>query len=299
MSIKKTLWKTDAEYIIRRKGNMDNMKYIVFTDMDGTLIDHDTYSYEAAKPALDALKEQGIPLIFCTSKTRAELEVYVKELDISHPFISENGGAIFIPHNYFDVEYASSGKVGDYDVIELGTGYDKLRQVLEDIRAAVNFEIIGFGDLDDVGVSEDTGLDIESARLAKIREYDEAFRLGESGDTPEAAKRLIELIKSHGLSHTRGGRYWHIIGDNDKGKAVTILSAIYRRQFAADEVKTIGLGDSQNDLPMLQAVDIPLLVQKPGGQHDASITDAKINKVKGIGPVGWNLAILDILSSEN
>ena len=276
------------------------MKYIVFTDMDGTLIDHDTYSYEAAKPALDALKEQGIPLIFCTSKTRAELEVYVKELDISHPFISENGGAIFIPHNYFDVEFASSGKVSNYDVIELGTDYNTLRKTLEDIRASVDFEIIGFGDLDDVGVSEDTGLDIESARLAKMREYDEAFRLGEGEDTQEAANRLIELIKSHGLSYTRGGRYWHIIGDNDKGKAVTILSGIYRRQFDNDgvKIKTIGLGDSQNDLPMLQAVDIPLLVRKPGGQHDASITDVKINKVKGIGPVGWNLAILDILASK-
>ena len=267
--------------------------------MDGTLIDHDTYSYEAAKPALNALKEQDIPLIFCTSKTRAELEVYVKELDISHPFISENGGAIFIPHNYFDVEFACSRNLSNYDVIELGTDYDTLRKTLEDIRASVDFEIIGFGDLDDVGVSEDTGLDIESARLAKIREYDEAFRLGEGGDTPEAAKRLIELIKSHGLSHTRGGRYWHIIGDNDKGKAVTLLSEIYRRQFDNDEanIKTIGLGDSQNDLPMLQAVDIPLLVQKPGGQHDAYIIDPKINRVKGIGPVGWNLAILDILSS--
>ncbi len=281
------------------------MRYIVFTDMDGTLIDHDTYSYEAAKPALDALKAQDIPLIFCTSKTRAELEVYVKELGISHPFISENGGAIFIPHNYFDIEFASSGKVSDYDVIELGTDYNTLRKALEDIRASVDFEIIGFGDMDDAGVSEDTGLDIESARLAKMREYDEAFRLGEGEDTPEAANRLIELIKSYGLNHTRGGRYWHIIGDNDKGKAVTILSEIYRRQFDNDDAKvkvnvkvkfkTIGLGDSQNDLPMLQAVDIPLLVQKPGGQHDVSITDAKINKVKGIGPVGWNLAILDIL----
>ncbi|MGP8321730.1 MAG: HAD-IIB family hydrolase [Methanosarcinaceae archaeon] len=273
------------------------MKYIVFTDMDGTLIDHDTYSYQAAKPALLALKEQDIPLIFCTSKTRAEIEVYVKELDLAHPFISENGGAIFIPHNYFDVEYDCTKETAGYDIIELGTDYDTLRKNLANIRMSVDFEIIGFGDIDDAGVSEDTGLDIDSARLAKIREYDEAFRLGKGGDTPDAVNRLIELIKSHGLNHTRGGRYWHIIGDNDKGKAVTILSEIYRKQF--DDVRTVGLGDSQNDLPMLQAVDIPLLVQKPGGQHDVSITDVRISKVGGIGPVGWNLAILDILSSKN
>ena len=84
------------------------MGYIVFTDLDGTLVDHDTYSYEAAKPALAALREQSVPLIFCTSKTRAELEEYVNELDIAHPFISENGGAIFIPKGYFDFDYSYS-----------------------------------------------------------------------------------------------------------------------------------------------------------------------------------------------
>ncbi|MGP8329354.1 MAG: HAD-IIB family hydrolase [Methanosarcinaceae archaeon] len=269
------------------------MKYVVFTDMDGTLIDHDTYSYKAAKPALLALKKQDIPLIFCTSKTRAEIEVYLKELDLPHPFISENGGAIFIPNNYFDVEYDYTKEMAGYNIIELGTDYGTLRKNLASIRMSVNFEIIGFGDMDVVGVSEDTGLDIESARLAKIREYDEAFRLGKGGDSTYAVNRLIGLIKSHGLNHTRGGRYWHIIGDNNKGKAVTILSGIFREQFG--DVRTIGLGDSQNDLPMLQAVDIPLLVQKPGGEYDTSITDIRINKVKGIGPVGWNLAILDIL----
>lgn len=272
------------------------MKYVVFTDLDGTLIDHDTYSYEAAKPALAALKEHGIPLIFCTSKTRAEIEVYVKELNSPHPFISENGGAIFVPRGYFDVDYDFSKTMGNYRVIELGTDYYTLRKVLEDIRNSVSFDLTGFGDMDDVGVSEDTGLDIESSRLAKMREYDEAFRLGGGGDSKQAAEKVIELIRSHGLNYTRGGRYWHIIGDNDKGKAVTILTGIYRRQFG--DLTTVGLGDSLNDLPMLEAVDLPILVQKPDGQHDASITNPKINKVEGIGPVGWNMVILKIISSR-
>jgi mannosyl-3-phosphoglycerate phosphatase len=265
------------------------MKYVVFTDLDGTLIDHETYSYKAARSALAVLKKQGIPLIFCTSKTRAEIEVYVKELDSPHPFISENGGAIFIPQGYFDVGYDFTKTIGNYNVLELGTDYGTLRKALEDIRNSVDFEITGFGDMDDAGVSEDTGLDIESAKLAKMREYDEAFRLGGGGDTEQAAEKLIELIRSHGLNYTRGGRYWHMLGDNDKGKAVTILTGMYRQQFG--DVMTIGLGDSLNDLPTLQAVNIPVLVQKPGGKHDAAITDPTINKVEGIGPVGWNMAI--------
>lgn len=267
------------------------MRYIVFTDLDGTLIDHDTYSYEAARPALDLLKQKDIPLIFCTSKTRAELEVYVEELGCRHPFISENGGGIFIPKGYFDIDLKFDHRLGKYEVIELGTSYSRLKDTLMEISKNSGIEVINFGNMTTEEVSEDTGLDLHSAGLAKIREYDEVFRIID--ETEDKASRMMEFIGSAGYNHTRGGRYWHIMGDNDKGKAVRILSDIYRQQFT--DVTTIGLGDSQNDLPMLESVDIPVLVQKPGSVHDPSITDPKIRRVKGIGPIGWNNAISEII----
>ena len=112
---------------------MQASEYIIFTDMDGTLVDHDTYSYDAAKPALELIKAKNIPLIFCTSKTRAELEVYCNELDINHPFISENGGAIFIPEDCFDFLYDHTQQINGYNVIELGVGYDILKHTLKEI----------------------------------------------------------------------------------------------------------------------------------------------------------------------
>jgi mannosyl-3-phosphoglycerate phosphatase len=266
------------------------MNFVVFTDLDGTLIDHDTYSYDAAKPALEALKRGNVPLIFCTSKTRAELEVYVKELDLRHPFISENGGAIFIPEEYFDFEFSYTKKLGNYRVIELGTEYAILRNVLIDVRASASMRIVGFGDMSDEEISEDTGLPLNSARLAKQREYDEAFKLLDE----DRADELRELIVSRGLNYTRGGRYWHLMDDNDKGKAVQKLMELFRR--TTPDVTSIGLGDSQNDFPMLQAVDMPFLVQKPRGIHDREISDPRINRVEGVGPVGWNRAILKLLS---
>ncbi|NYT18835.1 MAG: mannosyl-3-phosphoglycerate phosphatase [Methanosarcinales archaeon] len=267
------------------------MRYVVFTDLDGTLIDHDTYSYEAAKPVLEMLKQKEIPLIFCTSKTRAELEVYVEELECRHPFISENGGAIFIPEGYFDIDIKFDHKVGNYNVIELGTSYSRLKDALMEISKNSGIDIINFGNMTTEEVSKDTGLDLHSAGLAKIREYDEVFRIFD--ETEDKASRMMELISSAGYNHTRGGRYWHIIGNNDKGKAVRILSDIYRQQFT--DVTTIGLGDSLNDLPMLESVDVPVLVQKPGSLHDPSITDPKIKRVKGIGPIGWNNAITEMI----
>ncbi|MDG6243540.1 MAG: mannosyl-3-phosphoglycerate phosphatase [Methanolobus sp.] len=266
------------------------MQYIVFTDLDGTLVDYDTYSYQAALPAIHLLKEEGIPLVFCTSKTRAEIEVYLDELELLHPFISENGGAIFIPHGYFDVDFVVSRSTDKYDVIELGTDYNILRNVLLNIASSEGLSLVGFGDMTDAELSEDTGLDVGSACLAKQREYDEAFRLyGDEND----ADRLISSIGSKGLNYTLGGRYWHIIGDNDKGKAVRILTQVYRKQLG--DIKTVGLGDSLNDRPMLMEVDIAFLVLKANGEHDPAITDEKVTRIPGVGPQGWNMAIMGLL----
>ncbi|HID27130.1 MAG TPA: mannosyl-3-phosphoglycerate phosphatase, partial [Methanosarcinales archaeon] len=227
------------------------MKYIIFTDLDGTLLDHKTYSYESAKPALKLIKEYNIPIIFCTSKTRAEIEVIKKELKLNHPFISENGGAIFIPKDYFDrgVLYDYSKTVDQYKVIELGTAYPKLREILTKIRNITKVNLLGFGDMDAERVSKECGLDLETAKLAKKREYDEAFCVID----PKVKQTIFtDLISSHGLNFTKGGRFYHIMGNNDKGKAVTILSDLYKKQFK--NIKTVGLGDSLNDVPMLQAV---------------------------------------------
>jgi len=74
---------------------------VVFTDLDGTLLDLSDYSYQAALPAVRYLQKQGIPIVFCSSKTRAEQAVYQQKLDIDDPFIVENGGAVYLPESYF------------------------------------------------------------------------------------------------------------------------------------------------------------------------------------------------------
>ncbi len=271
-------------------GDMQASEYIIFTDMDGTLVDHDTYSYDAALPALELINKKNIPLIFCTSKTRAELEVYCHQLDICHPFISENGGAIFIPQDYFDFPYDYTKQIDNYNVIELGVGYDILESTLKEVCTKIDCQVIRFGDMDVDEVCQDTGLDRESAALAKQRDYDEAFRIKSPGPKDEL---LEQEIKKRGFNYTKGGRYYHIMGNNDKGKAVLTLTDLYRKKWP--NVKTVGLGDSLNDLPMLMAVDIGILVQKPGGYYDPSITSPNIKQGKGIGPKGWNQELINIL----
>jgi len=257
------------------------MVQVLFTDLDGTLLDLFDYSYDAALPALEALKERNIPVVFCTAKTLAENEYYRKEMGIEDPFIVDNGGAIFIPDNYFSFGLECKKK-GKYCVIELGASYGQLREALKEIREETGFKITGFGDMTAEEVAEDANLSVEKAKLAKEKEYNESFIFDEP---KEKDAILFAKIKEKGFSVTHGGRYYNIHGkDADKGKAVRILTALFKKEYGA--VKTIGIGDSKNDIPMLNAVEQPAVVKnKKGTWLDVSLPT--LYKAKGEGPEGW------------
>jgi mannosyl-3-phosphoglycerate phosphatase len=265
---------------------------VIFSDLDGTLLDSKTYSWKAARPALELIKKRGIPLVICSSKTRAEIESLRKQLDNHDPFISENGGGIFIPNGYFDFSFSFHKKVADYRVIELGTPYPRLRDVLQMITQQTGIHLKGYGDLSASEIAVQTGLSIEEAHLAKQREYDEPFLFV---DSDKGKERILQLIEQSGLHWTKGSRYYHLLGTHDKGKAVRRLTDLFKKKYGT--VITIGLGDSLNDLPMLKVVDYPILVQKPGGLYEESVQLNSLMKAEGVGPEGWKTAILKLLAS--
>lgn len=262
---------------------------LVFTDLDGTLLDHKTYSFEPALPALNALREKNIPLVFCTSKTRAEIEKVKLQLHNTHPFISENGGAIFIPKTYFSHKFHFTREDSNYFIIELGTPYTKLREGFNQMCTSLQGMLKGFGDLNSQEVAHLCGFSLHKAKLAKKREYDEPFIMEN-----EASEEVIQEYASRlNLQITRGGRFYHLTGQNDKGKAVLMLISIYREK--SENSKTIALGDSQNDLPMLNVVDYPIFIQKPDGSYDPSAKLDNLILASGHGPSGWRDALLKLL----
>jgi mannosyl-3-phosphoglycerate phosphatase len=262
---------------------------LVFTDLDGTLLDHDSYSFKPALPALAVLDEKKIPVTICTSKTRAEIEHIRRQLHNRHPFVSENGGAIFIPKGYFSQTYSYTREDYDYRIIEYGTPYPIIREVLNKMKGHSSGQIRGFGDFSIEEVAGLCNLSLDQARLAKMREYDEPFVLKDI----EALGKIQHMAEDAHLHITRGGRFYHLLGENDKGKAVLRLRDMYEKTFKG--VKTIALGDSPNDLQMLEVVDYPVLVQKPDGSYDPMVKLDNLFFAQGIGPYGWNAAVLNLL----
>jgi glycerate 2-kinase len=264
-------------------------KTLVITDLDGTLLDPETYSFDAALPAIRHTRIHNIPLILCSSKTRAEIEACRKLLGNDHPFISENGGGIFIPRGYFAAPIEGE-EIDGYTVIVLGTPYQEVRRQFIELRERLGIAVRGFGDMTPDEVAQLTGLSREAALLAMQREFDEPFVFDEALD-----ERFLQEIEAAGLRWTQG-RIFHIMGRHHKGRAIGILKELYQRQYGA--VSSIGLGDSLNDLPMLTVVDQPVLVRHEDGSYDRRIEIPYLMKTQAPGPAGWNETVLQLLTGN-
>lgn len=282
-------WMRLPRYRGTSPANSRGSKIVIFTDLDGTLLDHYTYSTEAAMPLVKRLTDAGIAIVFCSSKTRAEQEVYQRKLGINSPFIVEDGGAIFISKGYFPFPYEYHREIGGYQVIELGMPYRKIRRILREIREKNNLAICGFGDMDATQIASLTGLDVAQAKLAKKREYEETLNL--TGSEPEI-RLILGKIEESGLSWSRGGRFYSVTGGSNKGTATRILIGLFNQKLG--RVETIGVGDSLNDVPMLAEVDIPVLVQKRGSYWE-KIELPNLYRVNGVGPRGWVRAIEELV----
>ncbi|GAB1721621.1 MAG: HAD hydrolase family protein [Nitrospira sp. CR1.1] len=269
-------------------------RILIFSDLDGSLLDATTYSHKDATEALAAIQQRGATLILVSSKTRAEMEPLRRSLGNHHSFIVENGGAVYIPNGTFPFPLEQAIPRGDYQVVQLGTPYAQLRTALKDIRQELGSGLRGFGDLPLEEVIQLTRLSVADTRLAMQREYDEPFVIDGEGIVWQD---LLAAVTMRGLRCTRGGRFYHLMGANDKGIASRRLIEWYERlaQTEGQTLVTVGLGDSLNDLPMLDVVDYPILVRKPNGSYDPEVQLPHLIRADGVGPVGWNRSLIDLL----
>jgi len=261
---------------------------LIFTDLDGTLLDHHSYSYKGAAAALRRLRQLTIPLILTSSKTRMELQRLQERLGLHEPFIAENGGGIFLPSDYITRDTQASEKSGRFRGIQLGRPYSYIRMVFEEIRPKYN--IRGFGDMPVEEIMRATGLDREDAMLARQRDFSEPFLFL----TEPRLQELQEEVAEHGLTVTCGGRFYHLMGsEQDKGRAVAETTRLFQAE-SPGRITTVGLGDAENDFAMLKTVDIPVLIPKPDGSYE-KLDLPGLRKAPYPGSKGWGASMTTIL----
>lgn len=270
-------------------------KLLVFTDLDGTLLDHRDYSWEKATPALEALERKSCPVVINSSKTAAELIKLRQLINNHHPFVSENGSVASIPVDYFSCPDGDINAKPDLETHIFSKPYKVVIDVLDDIRHSIKFAFTGFNDMSVDEIISECGLTQQQARDAKQRDASEPILWL---DTEDAFVQFQYLLAEKDLIVVKGGRFHHVMANVDKGKALLWLKRQYHTHQPKTEWVTIGVGDSFNDIKMLEAVDFPILVNNPEiTQPNLSYLPNIINSISA-GPKGWNEAILSILDNH-
>ena len=256
-------------------------KLLFITDLDASFLNHD-YSWSEAEPAIARLKELGFPLVLNSSKTVAEMEALAKQLELDSPIVAENGGLLAI----------RGERPGDYKIQNTGISRTEILKAAHALRSQVGYRFEGFADWSDLEVAERTGLSIQAAQRAHARSATEPLVWN---DTEPNRSTFMEELSGQGIRMLRGGRFWHLMGTVDKADGLRSALEFYREKEPDTDWTVVALGDSANDLKMLEAADVAVVLPHADGPHifpeapRVMIAPEPVSK-------GWNAAILTILN---
>ncbi len=265
---------------------------LVFSDLDGSLLDHHSYSFQAALPAVEALRERGIPLILCSSKTRAEIEPLRRQLGNRDPFIVENGAAVFLPAGSLQRIPPDCRPEGDGWVREFAPPRQRWLLELARLKAEYGAQFTHFEVMGVEGVVAATGLQPEAATRALQRDYSEPV-LWQGDDAGREA--FAAALSTAGATVLQGGRFLSVAGDCDKGAALRWLRNCYQREDPARDVHDLAIGDSANDSAMLESARHALVIRSPVHGFPPLQRQENTRYSEEFGPAGWARGVLEWL----
>ena len=210
--------------------------YIIFSDLDGTLLDYHTYSFDSAIPALNKIKNEQIPLVLVSSKTRREMSYYQEQLGlIGYPFVVENGSAIFTSIGYFQ-GLGNKDLSGEYERYTLGKTYHEIETILKSISDKHRYNIRGFHNTSKSEIAELTALSDKQVEMALTREFSIPLFFDEKAEII-----LRSEIAVYGLKILYGGRFMHLLSDVDKGEALKVIMEGFRLRTGHPDLQSIAL----------------------------------------------------------
>jgi mannosyl-3-phosphoglycerate phosphatase len=250
---------------------------IVFTDLDGTLVEEGTYDSGPADAVVRRLQERSAVVVPVTSRSRREVEKLRGALSLSGPFIVENGSAIL------------PGNSGTPTII--GCSAEQATASFRRIQQQVQ-GLVSLAELPVQEVAMLTGLGEADADLARDREYGVVIVPSQG----VVFAQVAELAEALGHRLIEGDRFWHLVGSHaDKGRAVRVLLD----QLSANRMpRTIALGNGPSDISVLEAVDLPIVIPGPRGPHPA-LAQRGWHIAPEPGPRGWAAALAGVLLSAD
>ena len=275
-----------------------NMTLLIFTDIDGTFINNDTFDEGFNTETVSQLEQAQHLVVFNTSKTFDEVDYFQKRIKTSLSFICETGGGIYLANDHFKITESSRGM---YQALhESGKINEYKDQIQSEINKNFRDDLTFFDDLsvdEQASLSGLSGYDLE---LASRRDFSILIKWKSTKSKYDEFKLFLKQFK---LNLITGGRFSHICSEHDKGKATKLFIDKTKKFYNSSNIVTVAIGDSKNDFEMLNEVDFPCIVKSPHNHLlQNSLNGKNITFSDHEAPNGWveciEKVITKIKSSE-
>ena len=265
-------------------------RFIVFTDLDGTLLSRTDFQWKDAETSLEKLKANGVPVVFCSSKTLAEQLALQHQMKINDPMIVENGSAVVFSTGQFCKGGADEFGPAGCQAKIFGLDSKIIKSRLTSIRDLLDFPFKCYFEMTDSEINHLTGLSGIAIEHARCRDFSETIH---STFTREQQNNFERALLDFGLTTRSGGHLQTVTAAGcDKGRAAKyVIDNLFNH---SSKLISIGIGDSPNDVDFLKIVDHAFQVQTPGRKYNNLPVDGLI-RIDAIGPIGWSKAIEKVL----
>ena len=260
-------------------------RYLIFTDLDGTLLDHENYSFGTNKKTISTIINNKNEIIFNTSKTFSECKKLLKELKLLNmPFSTENGAVIYFPKIRFN-KIKNSSSFGRYWSVRIAKLSSKnWYQFLKLKQKKYNFFIAQ--DLSPKILKKYTNLN--NTNMMLDREASQIILWEDNLTKLKLFKKDLKSEKDGVL--IKGSRFMQISSICNKRIAKKLISHAYDIQFRDKySINTIALGDSKNDIDMLNSCKYSCLIKNSSDAYPKLRLNKKnVFKSSKIAPDGWS-----------
>jgi D-glycerate 3-kinase len=191
-------------------------------------------------PGLDeftaALDHQGVPAVWLSSRSRLHFDEPRRKLGHIHPFITEDGCAIYLPEGYFHLSPESGVpraqkiatlRLGRFTCIPIAEILPAASEALETLSADAGLPVVTLRSLSPRELVQNTGLAQREAALSRQRDFDDLFFF--AGVSDKDVERFLAEGRQRKLQFRQHGVLWSIAIGASVQRCIRELSKLYDR----------------------------------------------------------------------
>ncbi len=260
---------------------------MLFTALENCLLDPRTDSCSAAEDVIAELERRHIPWVIFSGRTRAQLDPLRRKLGHRHPFVTENGGGLFLPQDYFNIAVEGSRRAGGYQMVAMGAPYVDTCAALDEIAGEAGIEVASLAQMKLQETAQNLGIPIDEAHRARQRDFEELFFIAGASEKETAA--FVELARERGFNAQAGEPLWRFSSVPDAGRAARQLVKLYRAAAPRERFQIVGIGSADSDLGMLAATNKQYMLENPGKnrRQKEEENSAQIENAGAGGAANW------------